>query len=410
MFESIVEAAPQWAGNWDPRFANCSCYYRVRDLTSGTVIVNITESCNHAFGAAFVVTNAAGMDTLWITGTPWVRYNMEKGKGGGVGKVVNVQEEHKKEEEDDEEEDSYKNNGATVAINPDNDNDNDNLFAGVSSNNSRRRRRQRRHNNILPSALNERQKWPRWSGPCAINNCTVDAFWSSDPLLQTWLVAEPAAVPVKNVFNNDVTHIGAPTTREAELRMRNSGLPPHQWIMVLEDGGERTVFALSNSSDPSNPAGWTFLDQHTYILPTFNLSDVGSCPSVRFDPATGYYYVLTGGHVVRVLRSSDLINWSLAANEGVILAPDKQDCMVAPAQYANFVPTGAAKAKIDACLSSPNPKGFGDDSDVDLIEAVINGTVTTLVQYGSSDQATFGFANLAYYPGPMFKFLDGLFV
>ncbi len=36
MFESIVHAAPQWAGNWIPAFANCSCYYRVRDLYSGT--------------------------------------------------------------------------------------------------------------------------------------------------------------------------------------------------------------------------------------------------------------------------------------------------------------------------------------------------------------------------------------
>ena len=36
MFESIVHEAPQWAGNWIPAFANCSCYYRVRDLYSGT--------------------------------------------------------------------------------------------------------------------------------------------------------------------------------------------------------------------------------------------------------------------------------------------------------------------------------------------------------------------------------------
>ena len=253
-------------------------------------------------------------------------------------------------------------------------------------------------------------QYPPWSGPCTANNCTVDAFWSSDPKLQTWHTALPAAVPVSKVYNNDVTHIAAPTTPEAKLRMRDSALPPHQWIMALETGAEHTVFAISNSNDPSQSAAWTFLDPSQYTLPNFGLPDVGSCPSIRFDPASGYYYVLTGGHVVRALRSSDLLTWSLAANKGVILSPDKQDCMLAPAQYANFIPSGDAKTKIDACMNSPNPEGFGNDSDIDLVEVVINGTVTTLVQYGSGDQATFGFANLAYYPGPMFEFLDGLFV
>src|SRR4051794_33574168 len=42
MMESIVQASPQWAGNWLPAFANCSCYYRVRDMATGAVIVNIT--------------------------------------------------------------------------------------------------------------------------------------------------------------------------------------------------------------------------------------------------------------------------------------------------------------------------------------------------------------------------------
>jgi hypothetical protein len=35
MFESIVHASPQWAGYWIPAFANCACYFRVRDLYSG---------------------------------------------------------------------------------------------------------------------------------------------------------------------------------------------------------------------------------------------------------------------------------------------------------------------------------------------------------------------------------------
>jgi hypothetical protein len=72
MFESIVQASPQWAGHWLPAFANCSCYYRVRHLLTGVVITNITETCNYAFGAAFVNTTE-GQETFWIFGTHWIR-------------------------------------------------------------------------------------------------------------------------------------------------------------------------------------------------------------------------------------------------------------------------------------------------------------------------------------------------
>jgi len=35
-------------------------YYRIRDLQTGVVLRNITESCNHSFGSAFVDTDASG--------------------------------------------------------------------------------------------------------------------------------------------------------------------------------------------------------------------------------------------------------------------------------------------------------------------------------------------------------------
>lgn len=35
-------------------------YYRIRDLKTGVVLRNITESCNHSFGSAFVDSAADG--------------------------------------------------------------------------------------------------------------------------------------------------------------------------------------------------------------------------------------------------------------------------------------------------------------------------------------------------------------
>ena len=131
MIESIVRASPYWAGNWDPRFANCSCYFRVRhmDPTNGAVIVNITETCNHAFGAGFVVTNDAGLDSMWVFGTPWIRDNVD-----------------------------------------------------MTSN---------------------RLDRLSWSGPCSGSgaNCSVDAFWSSDPELQAWTAVPNAASLGFGVYN-----------------------------------------------------------------------------------------------------------------------------------------------------------------------------------------------------------------
>ena len=335
MFESMVGDSPQWAGHWDKRFANCPSYFRVRDLSSGRVIINITETCNHAFGAAFVETSAGGIDTLFIFGTPWARYQSRR---------------------------DYTSIGSS--------------YCSDSS------------------------------------NCTIAAFWSNDPSLQKWNARFSAARPNVSVYNNDVTHVAAPSTAMARQNIRISGLPEHQWIMVIEAGPDfRAHFALSNSSDPTDPNAWSFLDPNIFIVPQFGHGDIGQGPSIRYDPATGYYYVLTGGNTIRVLRSANLRNWTLATkpSDGSLLAPDKLDCIVAPAMYAHYVPTGDALKDVEQCQSSNSSTGFGNDSDVDLTEIVVNGTIATLLQYGSGDQRSFGFSNLAIYYGGMFDLLGSMF-
>jgi hypothetical protein len=81
MFESIVRNSPQWAGHWLPAFAGCMSYFRVRDMRTLAVVVNITSSCDHAFGAAVAYADpASGAETLLVSGTPWTRTGVQGGK------------------------------------------------------------------------------------------------------------------------------------------------------------------------------------------------------------------------------------------------------------------------------------------------------------------------------------------
>ena len=70
-----------------------------------------------------------------------------------------------------------------------------------------------------------------------------------------------------------------------------------------------------------------------------------------------------------------------------------------------------ALQQLTSCGAAGN---FGDDSDVDLVEwpAPIGDASrgpATLLQYGSGDQATFGFSNLALFNGSMISMLQSFF-
>lgn len=358
MFESIVQDSPQWAGHWNASFANCMSYFRMRDQRTGSVIVNITETCNHAFGEAFVQSNDEGLDTVFIYGTTWERAQVTS--------------------------------------------------AG-------------------------RAKQLSWSGPCSTNNCSVDSFWSSDPNLQAWTAAGPAPFTGYLVYNNDVCHVGPPSSSSSSAIATVSDLPPHQWVMILETGGSGR-FWVSNNNDPTVNASWVPLDEGNYTLDQFGNWQVGSCPSIRYDPATGYYYVLTGGYQIIILRSKTLLkgSWELGTNNGVFLNPDNNDCIIIQdppfGGWFNISTYPDAVQHVNACLANASGPGFGNDSDVDLSEVIVSSawlarnvagfvitdttpatSVVTLIQYGSGDQKSFGFSNLAVYPGPMFQMLESFF-
>ena len=57
MMESISFCFPGHLRVWQPeRYggAKCPSYIRIRDMATGVVVSNVTSSCNHTFGAAFV--------------------------------------------------------------------------------------------------------------------------------------------------------------------------------------------------------------------------------------------------------------------------------------------------------------------------------------------------------------------
>jgi len=125
-----------------------------------------------------------------------------------------------------------------------------------------------------------------------------------------------------------------------------------------------------------------------------------------------YFYYLTGGTDIMMLRSKDLRSWD-ASKRLVLDHSDPGDCTIAPKWFgapSGYTPTGAAQAHLSACGPSGN---FGDDSDVDLVEWPspfgTPGPPVVLLQYGSGDQATFGFSNLALFNGTMDAFLQSYF-
>jgi hypothetical protein len=349
LVEAIVAASWQWAGHWLPYPFNstdaCASYFRVRDLATNAIIQNISASCNHAFASGYVVSDSEG----------------------GVDTLTIV---------------------------------------GTAWN---------RMNDPPPLLRHRRLRSERlgWSGPCANGNCTVDAFVSQDPALQAWTATVPAAYPRVLVYNTDVAFVGGapaetPAARAAARARAAAGLPPFRWVMILEGGDERARFAVSNGATATaDYRDWVFLNG---TLPQFGNGEIGSCPSIRFDANTGLFYVLTGGNAIVALRSPDLVSWTVADRVpgGVVIAPSQADCAVCTAPgFGGFAPNAEARDKMATKCSSP--AGFGNDSDVDLVELVVNGTLSTLFQYGSGDQQTFGFSNYAVSPAPMFVTLASFF-
>ena len=321
----MLESIPVQYANYDPTFSNCTAYFRIRDMHTLLTVVNITATCNQAFGSATVIPGINGAsDTLIVLGTQWDRRSVP-----------------------------------------------------------------------IPSS---QQSILRWSGPCtgpSPSNCTVNMFSSSSPLLEdnSWVTHVGGIQVPFGIYNTDAMSVPA------------SADSPYRWVIALETTSETARFLASSSIDPLDLSSWQILNS-SYTVPRF--PDVGSCPSLRHD-GTHFYY-LTGGSNIHILRSSNLKDW-VESTRNVLNHGDAGDCIIAPSWFGPYVPVGTALQHLTTCGISGN---FGDDSDVDLAQwdtpfgNAANGPVT-LLQYGSGDQRTFGFSNLAIYNGTMTSFLQSFF-
>eukprot|EP00051_Salpingoeca_urceolata_P016628 m.222144 g.222144 ORF g.222144 m.222144 type:complete len:384 (+) comp18732_c1_seq9:288-1439(+) len=75
-------------------------------------------------------------------------------------------------------------------------------------------------------------------------------------------------------------------------------LPPHKYAMFLEC----FTWAINNNDDGDLTKGWVLINSTAPHAPCGG-------PSMRYSPADGYYYILTGGHTVSLLRTEDFQTW-----------------------------------------------------------------------------------------------------
>lgn len=237
-----------------------------------------------------------------------------------------------------------------------------------------------------------------WSGPCAgpnPTNCTVNLLFSSSPDLSdaSWVPRSPGITLPFGVYNTDPM----PVPQAAGLAWK--------WVIALETTKETARFLASTAVDPTQVEAWEVLDANHTVG---RLPDVGSCPSLRHDGK--FFYYLTGGTNIQILRSPDLKTWQ-EGSRSVITHTTPGDCVVAPSWFGPYVPQGVAAQRLATCGPAGN---FGDDSDVDLVEwlepfGVAGSGPGVLLEYGSGDQRSFGFSNLAFFNGSMNAFLASFF-
>jgi len=92
-----------------------------------------------------------------------------------------------------------------------------------------------------------------------------------------------------------------PNTDVARVRGVPPSLPPHRFVMVTEEG----TFALNNNADGDLTRGWRTLSAAEASVPA--CPEGCQCPSIKF--FSGWYYLITGGNRIWLLRSRDLKAW-----------------------------------------------------------------------------------------------------
>lgn len=178
---------------------------------------------------------------------------------------------------------------------------------------------------------------------------SVQAWWSDD--LLTWQTA--LAFDLGSATHNvQVTKVGpmggASAAERADWAARSSAavpaLPPHKYAMYLEC----FTWAINNNADGNLTTGWT-------LLPATHAPEGAPCggPSMVYSPTDLFYYILTGGNVVRMYRTQDFVSWTESTRAPFIF-PDEGDAAVAP--FTGFGLTAASRGSPpNAHVGVPEP-------------------------------------------------------
>jgi len=240
---------------------------------------------------------------------------------------------------------------------------------------------------------------PEWDGPCNTGACGVDVFWSTN--LVNWKNGSSVNFPKDMVaFNVDVS----------QVTISPSSLPPHNWIMAVEHTAPTVSYAVIfyiKNSPTLDQGEWIALNISKYTIPNFNTggNQIGACPSVRY--VAGYYYVITGGQNIYIVRSKDLATWELGHYDGgALVKPNRtNDCFFISKEWSAWQPNSDTVKLMGQCSTWDTCV-----SDSDLTEIVQpDGSINTLVLYQPNNQAGIGFSSLFLHKGDYASFFQSYF-
>lgn len=142
--------------------------------------------------------------------------------------------------------------------------------------------------------------------------CLVGA-WKSTDLLTFEGPINILALPT----NITVPNVGVSMVNRSSSIPPPANLPDHQAFMALEAGipnhNGHLIAINTGSKDYNLFTNWVLLNISEYSI-SGNVGEAVSCPSARYNPVDGYYYVMGGGNMVDLTRSKNLTtgSWSLA--------------------------------------------------------------------------------------------------
>jgi hypothetical protein len=180
----------------------------------------------------------------------------------------------------------------------------------------------------------ERPYGPPHDFSCGHFECGVWVFNTTD--LKTWTRTQTdISTKITYIPNTDIARVYS-----SKAHPTPSNLPPHRYIMATELG---STWIVNNRADGDLTQGWEVLNTSQAK------GGALACPSVRYLPSDGYYYTISGGNIIKLQRSRDLLLWEYASL--YFLQPSEADVLTASSVVASAADN---LQKSNASLSFPH--------------------------------------------------------